>query len=65
MIDLRRKSKIPKRCKLCKKTKKLSHRLLCKDCSIKLNQDAVSQLRVKRGPVYEKWKENAIAAINL
>jgi len=63
MIDLRRKFKIQK-CLLCKKKKdKLSNRFYCIECSKKLNQDSVSQLRVKRGPIYELWREKLAAAM--
>jgi len=48
-------------CKLCHKRKaKLSRRGFCIECSRKLNQDAISQLRVKKGETYEKWKRNML-----
>ena len=54
-MDLRRKAKIT-HCKLCRKKKgKLSRRGFCIECSRKLNQNAIAQLRAKNGPVYEKW----------
>lgn len=63
MLDLRRKFK-RQMCLLCKKKKdKLSNKDYCVECSKKLNQDSVSQLRVKRGPVYERWKNNLTAAM--
>ena len=59
-MDLRRKRKRT-RCKLCEKKKPiLSRRGYCVECSKKLNQFAVAQLRVKKGEVYDKWKRNLL-----
>jgi len=63
MIDLRRKTK-SQRCLLCnKKNKKLSRRGYCVECSRKLMQNAVAQLRVKKGEVYDKWKSKLKASM--
>ncbi len=63
MDDLRRKLKRTI-CKQCHKQKtKLSRRGLCVDCATKSNQDSISQLRVKRGPIYEKWKTNLMNSV--
>ncbi len=62
-MDLRKKAKRTI-CKLCRKKKnKLSNNGLCVECSTKLIQDEISQLRVKRGPSYEKWKKNLAASL--
>jgi len=52
-------------CKLCHKQKsKLSRRGFCIECSRKLNQDAISQLRVKKGEIFEKWAKNLLNAMH-
>lgn len=57
MVRIHKSGKI-QICKLCRKKKdKLSRRGFCIECSRKLNQDAVSQLRVKKGEIYERWRE--------
>ena len=57
-MDLRRKAK-RNTCKLCNKKKNyITNNGFCVECASKLNQDSISQMRVKRGPIYEKWKTN-------
>jgi len=51
-------------CKLCGKKKvKLSRRGYCVECATKLNQNAVAQLRVKKGEIYDKWRINLLKSM--
>ncbi|GAI55767.1 unnamed protein product [marine sediment metagenome] len=52
-----------KRCKLCAKKRSLSVRGYCKECSTKLSQNTIAQLRAKSGPIFERWKTNRLAAM--
>ena len=49
-----------KACKVCGKlypASMISKRGLCPKCSERLWRRALLQLRRKRGPIYEKWRE--------
>ena len=63
MFDLRRRKRKITNCKLCKKSKDLSRRGFCDECSKKLNQLAIAQMRAKQGKTYEKWRDNLIRAM--
>lgn len=53
-----------KECKICKTLHlKLSRKGYCQDCSITIATNAILQLQVKEGEIYEKWKTKTIAGM--
>jgi len=49
-----------KACKVCGKLYPawmISRRGLCPDCSARKIRAAIRQLKMRRGPIYEKWRE--------
>ena len=63
MFDLRKRRRKITKCKLCGKSKDLSRRGYCADCSKRKNQLAIAQMRAKEGKTYEKWRDNLIKAM--
>ncbi len=46
-------------CKICKSlVKRVSRKGYCPNCSIKIAVSSISQLQLKEGEIYEKWKAN-------
>ena len=59
--QLKKRKDSYKQCKDCKATvNKLSRKGLCSDCSIRRATNAILQLQVKEGEVYDKWHKNVI-----
>lgn len=61
VFNLTKKKPNLKVCKKCKQpTKRVSRKGYCPDCSVFLATDAITQLQVKKGKVYDKWHANVI-----
>ena len=56
-----------KACKVCGKlypASLLSHRGLCPYCSARRIKSAMRQLKMKHGPIYEKWRKGMKLALS-
>jgi len=64
MKDITRK-RVLQTCKIChKKTYYVSRHGLCIDCLDEKVKLARSQIRMKEGPIYEKWKSKLINSLS-
>jgi len=55
---------VKKRCKVCGKFATLSRRGLCWECSVAKMQTAITQIRQKKGKIYEDWAEKLRASLS-
>ncbi len=56
-----------KACKVCGKlypTWMISRRGLCPDCSARMIRLAIRQLKMRRGPIYERWRKGMKLALS-
>lgn len=53
---MKRKSRV---CRICGvELLESRHSQYCPECAMKVQAEAIEQLRQKQGPIYDKWREN-------